>query len=55
MAAALLTIKKPNKIVPISMLAVSPTFPGQYKGHGRHLLKIPVCIQANWEHITKNV
>jgi hypothetical protein len=34
MAAALLTMKKPNKIVPISMLAVSPTFPDQSRDTG---------------------
>jgi hypothetical protein len=55
-AAALLTMKKPDKIVPISMLAVSPTFfPDQCEGHGHHLLQQPVRIHMHRDHLTKNV
>jgi hypothetical protein len=44
-------MKKPDKIVPISLLSPSPTF----EGHGHHLLGQPVCIHVHHGHITEHV
>jgi hypothetical protein len=53
--AALLTMKKPDKIVPISLLSPSPTFQDKFEGHGHHLLGQPVCIHVDRGHITNHV
>jgi hypothetical protein len=55
MAAVLLTMKKPDRIVPISLLLPSPTFSDQFLGHGHHLLRHPVCIHIQCGKIANHV
>jgi hypothetical protein len=53
--AALLTISKPNKINPISLLSPSKTFDDRFKAHGHHDLFQAMGIFIEQKAITKNV